>query len=236
MYDVIIIGAGPAGLSAALMLGRCRRRVLVCDTGKPRNAASHAMHGFLSRDGMPPRRVPADRARAAAAVRHRRAARRRGHGRGVPRLALSRHARGRHDAPVAQAADRDRRRRQPARDSRLPRAVRHERVSLSVLRRLGSARSAARDLRPRRARAGTVARADRLEPRSRPVHGRSVGDSRGGPRPPGAPRHPRPRGPPRPARGRRTRRRSSGSSSRAASRSTAARSSSRPARRSTPSS
>lgn len=55
MYDVIIIGAGPAGLSAALILGRCRRRVLVCDTGRPRNAASHAMHGFLSRDGMPPR-------------------------------------------------------------------------------------------------------------------------------------------------------------------------------------
>ncbi len=55
MYDVIIVGAGPAGLSAALILGRCRRRVLVCDTGRPRNAASHAMHGFLSRDGMPPR-------------------------------------------------------------------------------------------------------------------------------------------------------------------------------------
>jgi thioredoxin reductase len=54
MYDVIVIGAGPAGLSAALMLGRCRRRVLVCDTGKPRNAASRAMHGFLSRDGMAP--------------------------------------------------------------------------------------------------------------------------------------------------------------------------------------
>jgi len=55
MYDVIIVGAGPAGLSAALMLGRSRRRVLVCDSGKPRNAASRAMHGFLSRDGMPPR-------------------------------------------------------------------------------------------------------------------------------------------------------------------------------------
>jgi thioredoxin reductase len=54
MYDVIIVGAGPAGLSAALMLGRCRRRVLVCDTGRPRNAASHGMHGFLSRDGMLP--------------------------------------------------------------------------------------------------------------------------------------------------------------------------------------
>jgi thioredoxin reductase len=54
MYDVIIVGAGPAGLSAALMLGRCRRRVLVCDTGRPRNAVSRAMHGFPTRDGMPP--------------------------------------------------------------------------------------------------------------------------------------------------------------------------------------
>jgi thioredoxin reductase len=54
MYDVVIVGAGPAGLSAALMLGRCRRTVLVCDTGKPRNAASHALHGYLTRDGIPP--------------------------------------------------------------------------------------------------------------------------------------------------------------------------------------
>jgi thioredoxin reductase len=54
MYDVIIVGAGPAGLSAALMLGRCRRSVLVFDTGHPRNAASQAMHGFLTRDGTPP--------------------------------------------------------------------------------------------------------------------------------------------------------------------------------------
>jgi thioredoxin reductase len=54
MYDVIIVGAGPAGLSAALLLGRCRRHVLVCDAGHPRNAVSHAMHGFLTRDGIPP--------------------------------------------------------------------------------------------------------------------------------------------------------------------------------------
>ena len=54
LYDVIIVGGGPAGLSAALVLGRCRRKVLVCDAGNPRNAASTAMHGFLSRDGVNP--------------------------------------------------------------------------------------------------------------------------------------------------------------------------------------
>ena len=53
-FDVIIVGGGPAGLSAALVLGRCRRRVLVCDAGKPRNAASHGLHLFLTRDGIEP--------------------------------------------------------------------------------------------------------------------------------------------------------------------------------------
>lgn len=52
--DVIIVGAGPAGLSAALVLGRCRRRVLVFDSGHPRNAASHGLHGYLTRDGIDP--------------------------------------------------------------------------------------------------------------------------------------------------------------------------------------
>ena len=52
--DVVIVGAGPAGLSAALMLGRCRRSVVVFDTAKPRNAPSHALHGYLTRDGIEP--------------------------------------------------------------------------------------------------------------------------------------------------------------------------------------
>jgi thioredoxin reductase len=53
-YDVAVIGGGAAGLSAALVLSRARRRVLVVDAGSPRNAPAAHMHGFLSRDGLPP--------------------------------------------------------------------------------------------------------------------------------------------------------------------------------------
>ena len=54
MYDVLIVGAGPAGLNAAMILGRSRRRVLMCDSGHPRNAPSKGVNGFLSRDGVDP--------------------------------------------------------------------------------------------------------------------------------------------------------------------------------------
>src|SRR5690348_18370265 len=53
-YDVVVVGGGAAGLSAALVLGRTRRRVAVVDSGAPRNAPAAHMQGFLSRDGMPP--------------------------------------------------------------------------------------------------------------------------------------------------------------------------------------
>lgn len=53
-YDVLVVGGGPAGLNAALVLGRQRRKVLLLDSGKPRNAPAAEMHMLLSRDGFPP--------------------------------------------------------------------------------------------------------------------------------------------------------------------------------------
>lgn len=53
-WDVVIVGGGPAGLSAALLLGRARRRVLLCDSGEHRNDRATAMHGFLTREGIAP--------------------------------------------------------------------------------------------------------------------------------------------------------------------------------------
>lgn len=59
-YDVIVVGGGVAGLSAALVLCRARRRVLVVDAGHPRNAASGHVHGFLSQDGTQPEQLIAE--------------------------------------------------------------------------------------------------------------------------------------------------------------------------------
>lgn len=53
-FDVVVIGGGAAGLSAALMLGRTRRSVAVVDAGQPRNSPAAGVHGFLTREGMNP--------------------------------------------------------------------------------------------------------------------------------------------------------------------------------------
>jgi thioredoxin reductase len=52
--DVAVIGGGAAGLSAALVLSRARRKVVVVDAGPPRNAPAAHLHGYLSHDGLPP--------------------------------------------------------------------------------------------------------------------------------------------------------------------------------------
>jgi thioredoxin reductase len=54
LRDVLIVGGGPAGLNAALVLGRARRQVLLVDSGRPRNAVSRGVHGFLGHDGILP--------------------------------------------------------------------------------------------------------------------------------------------------------------------------------------
>ena len=67
-YDAVIVGGGPAGLTCAIFLGRYRRRVLVVDDGRPRNYATHAVHGFLGFHGIAPHELRArGRAEAAAA-------------------------------------------------------------------------------------------------------------------------------------------------------------------------
>src|SRR5690606_35493996 len=56
-YDVAIVGGGPAGLSAAVLLGRCRRRVILLDQGNPRNKVARAVNGYLGLEGVPPEKL-----------------------------------------------------------------------------------------------------------------------------------------------------------------------------------
>lgn len=70
-FDVAIIGGGPAGLNAALVLGRARKRVAVIDEGRPRNAVTREIHGYLTRDGISPsefRRIAKEEIRAYPSV------------------------------------------------------------------------------------------------------------------------------------------------------------------------
>lgn len=70
--DVVIVGGGPAGLNAALMLGRATKSVVLFDSGPPRNAAAVHVHNFVTRDGVPPaefRRIAREQLRAYASVR-----------------------------------------------------------------------------------------------------------------------------------------------------------------------
>jgi thioredoxin reductase len=75
MYDVIIVGGGPAGLNAALVLGRAQRQTLLCDAAEPRNRQVRATNGFLSRDGIAPaelRRIADEQLEPYPAVERRR--------------------------------------------------------------------------------------------------------------------------------------------------------------------
>ncbi|HEY0975920.1 MAG TPA: NAD(P)/FAD-dependent oxidoreductase [Flavobacteriales bacterium] len=54
LTDVIVVGGGPAGIAGAMVLGRCRRQVLVLDSGEPRNRSTQAIHGYLTREGIAP--------------------------------------------------------------------------------------------------------------------------------------------------------------------------------------
>jgi len=72
VIDVIVIGGGPAGMNAALVLGRARKSVVVIDEGRPRNRVTRETHGFLTRDGVSPgefRRIAREQILAYPSVR-----------------------------------------------------------------------------------------------------------------------------------------------------------------------
>ena len=151
--DVIIVGAGPAGMSAALVLGRACRTVLMFDHGRPRNAATQAMHGFLTRDGIAPaefRRISREQLTRYENVRLESATVSAVSCREDGGFTVTR--RRRPDVRGSKTPPRDRRRRQRSRHSGARGLVRAQRVSLPVLRRLGAPRQDAGGIRPRTAR------------------------------------------------------------------------------------
>ena len=165
--DVVIIGGGPAGLSAALNLGRARASVVVVDAGRPRNAATLRSHGFLTRDGVSPLELrKLARAELAAYPNVRvldrtvvdGAARERMPATGMRFIAALQGRSAGHPAcrrrPLG--ARRDRAARDPARDPEPARLLRHDGLQLRGVRRVGAAgsppRPHRRDPRPRRPR------------------------------------------------------------------------------------
>ena len=140
IHDVVVIGGGAAGLSAALVLGRARRRVAVVDAGAPRNAPAAHMQGFLSRDGM----SPADLLAAGRAeVTGYGVEPGRGSG-GGGRGRVRRSPRRRPGAGGATAPRCDRCQRRAAGDPRCPRALGPGSLALPVLPRVGGPRRADR--------------------------------------------------------------------------------------------
>ena len=156
-YDVVVVGGGAAGLSAALVLGRARRRVAVIDAGAPRNAPAAHMQGFLSRDGMPPVELLAAGRAEVARLRRRARSRTRSLRSSPASPSASPTA-----ATLERAPDprRDRRARRAARHPRRPRALGPRSPALPLLPRLGGPRPAARRAR-HRARLGPARAPDR---------------------------------------------------------------------------
>ena len=166
MFDVLIVGGGPAGMSAALMLGRCRRRCSSAISGSRATGASHALHGYLTRDGVAPPtfnemargELPAYGIEMSARV-------------GVTGAQWETTTSASRSATASEERRAScychRRRRRAARHRRLRRVLRPVALSLSVLRRLGMARPAPGGVRQgrhgRRPRAG----AEDVEPRRR---------------------------------------------------------------------